>query len=166
MNSEQQIGDKLESLLRLFAIKRLLAIETNPAGVEACLSVLRQFAGKRNLEYEVLDGRTLTSGQVRGVREIVRVEGQPFSRRNKPAYWPKGPKLIAVTGIDEETDTEVLRAFLHVACIGEPLDRSGLPEDKLPDGSGFVFVSTGHFPAESCDAITGYWKDESRILTL
>ncbi|HZK54138.1 MAG TPA: hypothetical protein VFC84_08105, partial [Desulfosporosinus sp.] len=103
------------------------------------------------------------SDDIRGEIEIVYGSDQPSYCRKKPAYWPHDKrKVILVDGIDQNTDIEVLRAFLYVACLNGGYDRD-IPEDKIPEGSGFVFLASDDFPFERFASITEYWYEEARI---
>lgn len=161
------MSDDLECFLVLFGIKRMLVVLVCPESKADTLSCIARFAAEKSLELESLDATALRPDDVRGEWEIIYIEGQPYSRRKPPAYWPKEEsKLIVVTGLDSATDVELLRAFLYVACVCGDCERADLPDDKLPDGSGFVFLADDDFPADRFSAISQYWAEESSILDL
>ena len=147
----------------LFSIKRMLIIKVNGQAKGKVETEIKEFAESRQFEITSINAKDLTTDDIRGEIEIVYGSDQPSYYRKKPAYWPQDKrKVILVDGIDQNTDIEVLRAFLYVACLNGGYDRD-IPEDKLPKGSGFVFLASDDFPVERFASITGYWSEEARI---
>lgn len=156
--------EPLETFLSaLFGTKRLLVINTDAKGKEHVLRVLKKFADDRGLEFRIFDAKEANVENVRGEIEIVWEKGMPYYERKKPSYWPENRGMIVVEGVNQETDMEVLRAFLYVACM--PYGEDSLRADQLPYGSGFVFLAYDDFPVERFASITDYFKDEYRSIT-
>lgn len=143
--------DPLETFLSLFGIKRMLVINTDAKGKEHVHRVLKKFANDRGLEFRIFNAKGAN------------VEGLPYYERKKPSYRPENRGMIVVEGVNQETDMEVLRAFLYVACM--PYGEDSLRADQLPYGSGFVFLAYDDFPVERFASITDYFKDEYRSIT-
>ena len=91
----------------------------------------------------------------------------PYSIRKKPHYVSDNRQLIIVEGLTENTDIEVLRAFMYMASLEVYYDDiANLPKDKLPFGSAYVFIADNNFPLKKFESISSYWKDEAAILDL
>lgn len=169
-NSEIKIlsdpDEPLETFLYVFGIKRMLVINTMPGdrgsdkgGREHIIRFLKKYAQGRGLEYKNLNAKEATADSIRGEIEIVYKGGTPYHQRKKPAYWPEQKAMVVVEGVGQETDEEMLRAFLYVACASDG-NTDNLPADKLPKGSGFVFLANGDFPSNRFAAITEYFNGE------
>jgi len=156
--------ESLETFLFMFGIKRMLVIDTDAEGKKHVLRVLEKYAQDRKLEYKIYNASGASVDDIKGEVELVWIDGEPYHRRKPPSYWPENRGMIVVEGVNQETDIEVLRAFLYVACTpsygGEHLE-----PDKLPQGSGFVFLANHDFPVQRFDSVTGYFKDEYLSIT-
>jgi hypothetical protein len=154
----------LDDFLHLIGIKRMMHIDTDRAGKPYVLSYLKQFAGKRDLDYEVFDASQASVDDIRGELEFVFIDGKPYSQRKPPKYWPQQrKKLIVVEGVNQGTDMEVLRAFVYVASTVMPGEECLL--DALPKGSGFVFLANGDFPIQKLASFKGSFTSEYLNLT-
>ena len=152
-------------LTALFSIKRMLVVTVDEESIRTAVEEIKYFAQKRQLDLEFIDAKKLTVDDVRG--EIELDKSSEYYTRTPLFYWPdKRRKVIVVEGVDNKTDIEVLRAFLYVACLGSCYDRTKLPDDKLPDGSGFIFLANDDFPYERLLSITGYWLEESQMFDM
>lgn len=148
----------------MFFLRRMIVVKVSAKTKGEAGSNIRAFAENRDYEFEVLKAKELTADDIRGKVEIIYQNGTPYHTRVKPSYWPKNKrKVIMVEGIDQQTDTEVLRAFLYVACLGGGYDRNNLPQDQLPNESGFIFLADDGFPADKFDSISEYWREESVV---
>lgn len=151
--------DPLETFLSaVFGIKRMPVINTDAKGKEHVLRVLKKFANDRGLEFRIFNAKGANVEDVGGEVEVVWEKGMPYHQRKKPTYWPENRGMIVVEGVNQETDEEVLRAFLNVACM--PYGEDCLKPDQLPYGSGFVFLAYNDFPVQRCASITAYFRDE------
>ncbi|MGB9904914.1 MAG: hypothetical protein ACPLQO_09660, partial [Desulfotomaculales bacterium] len=156
--------DSLETFLSdVFGIKRMLVINTDEKGKKHVLRVLKKFANDRGLEFRIFNAKGANVEDVRGEIEIVWEKGMPYHQRKKPPYWPENRGMIVVEGVNQETDMEVLRAFLYVACM--PYGEDRLQPDQLPYGLGFVFLAYNDFPVERFAAITTYFEGEYATIT-
>ena len=156
--------EPLETFLSAgFGIKRMLVINTDVNGKKHVLRVLEKFAENRELEFNIYDAKGANVEDVRGEIEIVWEKGMPYHQRKKPVYWPENRGMIVVDGVNQETDIEVLRAFLYVATM--PYGEDCLRPDQLPYGLGFVFLAYDDFPFERFASITDYFKDEYCSIT-
>ncbi|NPV30452.1 MAG: hypothetical protein HPY58_12555 [Firmicutes bacterium] len=151
--------EPLETFLSaVFGIKRMPVINTDAKGKKHVLRVLKKFANDQGLEFRIFNAKGANVEDIRGEIEIVWEKGMPYHQRNKPAYWPKSQRMIVVEGVNQETDEEVLRAFLYVACM--PYGEGSLNPEQLPYGSGFVFLAYNDFPVQRCASITAYFRNE------
>jgi hypothetical protein len=155
--------EPLGTFLSLFGIKRMLVINTDREGKKHVLRVLKKFANDRKLEFKIFNASGASVEDVRGQIEIVWIDGEPYHQRKRPSYWPENRGIIVVEGVNQETDIEVLRAFLYVACM--PYGEDRLQLDQLPYGSGFVFLAYHDFPVQRFASITDYFRDEYATIT-
>ncbi len=156
--------EPLEEFLTLhFESKHMLVINTDAKGKKHVLRVLKKFAENKGLEFKIFNTSGASVEDVRGQIEIAWLDGRPYHQRKKPSYWPENRGMIVVEGVDQETDIEVLRAFLYVAAM--PYGEDRLQPDQLPYGSGFVFLVYHDFPVQSFASITDYFGDEYTSIT-
>ena len=152
-------------LTGLFSIKRMLVVKVDEESIKTAVEEIKIFAQKRQFDLEFIDAKKLTVDDVRGEIEVDK--SSEYYTRKRPFYWPdKHRKVIVVEGVDNKTDIEVLRAFLYVACLDSWCDRTKLPEDKLPDGSGFIFLANDDFSDDKLVSISGYWRAESQMFNM
>lgn len=152
------LDEPLEKFLSSFGIKRMLVIDTDPEGKKHVLRVLKKYARDREMEFKIFNASGASVEDVRGQIEIVWLDGRPYHQRKKLSYWPENRGLIVVEGVDQETDIEVLRAFLYVAAM--PYSEDRLQSDQLPYGSGFVFLAYHDFPVQRFASITDYFNKD------
>ncbi|WP_338834026.1 hypothetical protein MHLNE_03880 [Moorella humiferrea] len=146
--------EPLETFLSaVFGVKRMLVINTDAKGKEHVLRVLKKFANDQGLEFRIFNAKGANVEDIRG----------DYHQRKKPPYWPENQGMIVVEGVNQETDKEVLRAFLYMACM--PYGKERLKPDQLPYGSGFVFLAYNDFPVERFASITAYFGDEYKSIT-
>jgi len=155
-----------DALLPLLGEKRILVVKTTDQRKNDVLRQLKLLSGKKKLGFEVIGGQSLSAEDIRGEWRVVTVGGHPMSKRLNPSYWPEGNqrKLIVVDGLSSDAETAVLRAFLHVACRGGIPSNSELMEEKLPEGSGFVFLAEDGFPLDRISSMTSHWREEAAVL--
>lgn len=147
----------------LFGIKRMLVIKVNSENRESTVTALKTFSERHGLEFEEIDADTLTVDMLRGEVEFITISGQRCFRREKPYYWPVKRKMILIHGLKKNCDKDILRAFIDIGCLaGYSWDN--LPDSKLPDSSGFIFLAGDDFPYEEFSAVSRYWQEESEVL--
>lgn len=156
--------EPLETFLSLFGIKRMLVINTDTKGKKHVLRVLEKYARDYELELKFYNAWGASVDDIRGEIELVWLNGSLCYQRKHPSYWPENRGMIVVEGVNQETDKEVLRAFLYVACVPAGCWEC-LKPDQLPEGSGFVFLANGDFPVQHFASITDYFKDEYCSIT-
>ena len=144
---------------------RMLVVRASDNTHDYISDKIRNFTDNNGFDFDIMDGKSLTVDAVRGDIDIVYLDGQPYHKRRKPNYWPQPErrKLIVITGIDGQTEIDVLRAFLYVACLGSNREGRDLPEDKLPYGSGYVFLANSDFPFDKFGAISDYAHEEMKV---
>lgn len=155
--------ENLDVPLSLFGTRRMLVFRVDESVRLQVLKETHAYAERLGIDYEVLSATDLTPADIRGGDELVYVDGQPFTKTVPPDYWPDKDrrKMIVVDGLDSSASTDLLQAFVHVAALdGYYDDRSHLPEDRLPDGSGFVFLAGNDFPFSRLDSISQRRREE------
>jgi hypothetical protein len=146
-----------------FAQRRMLIIRTNDDDVQGLYVELKKYAEYSKVELVIFDSQKLTHEDIEGSFKIVYEDGKPLSEKILPGYFSQPNKMIVVENLNEESDKEVLRAILNVACLGPLGDLNDLPKGKLPKGSGFVFIDLNNFPYIKFDAISSYFREEKWI---
>lgn len=146
-----------------FSYSRILVVKCNQNNKRFILGKLRLYSNKHKIEFGILDGN-LTPNDIRGEDEIILENGVRCIERKHPAYWPKDKKMIVVDGLNDHTEKEVLKSFLYVACLAGT-SRGDIPYDKLPDGSGFVFLAEDNFPFNRFESISDYWNEEAKMFS-
>ena len=150
----------------LFGMKRLLILKVN-SNKNHVIKELKGYCHETKLEVCKLDGQNLTPDSIKGELEIIYKKGMPFSENSKPYYVSGNNQMIIVDNLNEDTDLEVLRAFCYMGFLdGYYDDVSNLPKDKLPYGSGYVFIADDNFPLEKFASISSYWHHEAAVLDL
>jgi len=146
-----------------FGKQRMLIIQTGEDYILDLFEELKKYAEYSKVEFVVFDGKNLTHEDIEGSYKIVYENGSPLSEKILPSYFSQPNKMIVVENLNKESDRELLRAFLNVACIGSLGDLNDLPKDKLPKGSGFIFIDINNFPYEKFDSISFYFREEKWI---
>jgi hypothetical protein len=167
LDSESQINDETQIFLdALFGRKRLQVIRVNGNKTKV-LSKLKSFSQKQSIEISFLDGNKLDADFIRGEIELNTVDGYTTYDRKIASYITENKQMIVIENLNEQTDLEVLRAFMYMGSLGSYWDDlENLPEDKLPYGSGFVFIAEEDFPLIRFASISDSWRSEAAILDM
>ncbi len=146
-----------------FGKQRMLVIKTGEDDIQELYKELKKYAEYSKVEFVIFDGKNLSPEDIEGSYKIVYEDGKPLSEKILPGYLSQPNKMIVVENLNEESDRELLRAILNVACLGPLGDLNDLPKDKLPKGSGFVFIDLNNFPYKKFDSISSYFREEKWI---
>lgn len=150
----------------LFGKKRLLILKVN-INKNNIIKELMDYCNMKKLEFCKLDDMNLKVDDVKGELEIVYENGEPYSNRNKPNYISGSNQMIFVDNLGEETDIEILRAFMYMGSLGSYYDDiKNLPKEKLPYGSAYVFIAENNFPLKKFASISSYWLNEAAVLDM
>jgi hypothetical protein len=119
---------------------------------------LERYAKYIQADIEYLNGATLTVNDVKGEPEF-NDDNNTFTRR-RPEYFPDDKiKMIIVENITQNTNVELLRAFLYVGIRPDSFSGSTSGGYTIPDGSGFVFISEiDSFPDKEFASLSSYWS--------
>lgn len=150
----------------LFGRKRLIILKVN-MNKGKVIKELKEYCKRKGLEICKLDGKNLTVDSIKGECEIFYEDGMPYYNRKKPYYVSGSKQMILIDNLVEDTDIEVLRAFMYMGsleCYYDDIEN--LPKEKLPYGSAYVFIAENNFPLEKFASISSYWRDEAAILDL
>ncbi|MBU3112692.1 PGN_0703 family putative restriction endonuclease [Clostridium lacusfryxellense] len=150
----------------LFGRKRILILKVNMNKAKI-IKELKEYCERTKIEVSSLDTKNLTVDNIKGECEIFYENGMPYSYRKKPYYVSGANQMILVDNLAEDTDIEVLRAFMYMGSLGCYYDDvENLPKEKLPYGSAYVFIADNNFPIKRFASISSYWNDEAAILDL
>lgn len=149
-----------------FGMKRLLVLKVNNKE-RRLRSQLKDYCNENQLSLSELDASRLSPDSIKGELKFIDENGKLYYERSKPEYVTGKNQMIIVSNLKEDTDIEVVRAFCYMGFIDiYNNDRENLPKEKLPDGSGYVFIANDDFPFEKFASISEYWKNESATLDL
>lgn len=161
-------ADELHMFLAaFFGRKRLLVLRVQN-NHRKILKELKNYCTDKNLELCRLDEKKLSEDYIKGEVEINYVDSSPESwGRKRPSYIRDVKQMIIVEDLNETTDTEILRAFMYMGRLGTYYnDLENLPKDKLPYGSGYVFLADEDFPLQRFASISSYWNEEAAVIDL
>ncbi len=175
-STKTMIGDQDNNILpydelnvfmdSVFGRKRLLILKVD-SNKNNVIKELTEYCKRKELEFYNLDGENLTVDDIRGEGEIFYENATPSYSRKKPYYVSGSNQMILVDNLGEETDIEVLRAFIYMGSLGCYCDDiENLPKEKLPYGSGYVFIADNKFPLKEFASISSFWNYEAAILDL
>lgn len=149
-----------------FGRKRLLILKVNMNKTKV-IKELKAYCKRKELEVCKLESENLTVEDIKGEREVFYENGMPLYNRVKPYYVSGSNQMILVDNLAEDIDIEVLRAFIYMGSLGVySEDIENLPKEKLPYGSGYVFIAENNFPIKKFASISSYWHYEAAILDL
>jgi len=150
----------------LFGRKRLLILKVNN-NKKNVIKEPKEYGSRKGLGVCTIDAKDLTVENIKGECEVFYEDGMPYYNRKKPNYVSGSNQMILVDNLAEETDIEILRAFMYMGSLEAYHDDIGnLPKEKLPYGSTYVFIADNNFPLKRFAAISSYWHDEASILDL
>lgn len=175
-NTKTSIGDQGINILfsndlnvfmdSLFGKKRLLILRVN-VNRNNVIKDLEKYCKRKELEFFKLDGKTLTVDDIKGECEVFYENGMTYNNRAKPYYASGSNQMILVDNLTEETELEVLSAFMYMGSLGcYYYDIENLPKEKLPYGSAYVFIADNNFPLKKFASISSFWHYEAGILDL
>jgi hypothetical protein len=163
---QTQYDDLQLFLNTVFGRKRLIILKVNQYKSKI-VKRLNDYTKENGIEFVQLNGKKLTSEAIKGEWDIFYENGLPLSRRKKPFYISEQKQMIIVNDLEEDTDSDIIRAFIYMGRLGVYFDDvENLPGEKLPNGSSYIFIAEDNFPLERFIGISSNGHDEIAILDL
>jgi len=165
LSKETEVERWLNLFLLRFGTYRFLIIRNNNR--RAIIRALKKFCSEASLEMSILDARKLNVDDIKGKYVTIHSQYDPATCIRKPYYISGNRQMIIIEHVDSNTGMDILRAFWYVGSLEAYYSViEELPEDKLPNGSGFVFLANSKFPYERFRSISDYWVEEARSIDL